>query len=133
MTSPPAWLSARGEVGSATVWAAAWMLALMQVALLGLVVGAAVARQHRLDAAADLASLAAAAALRAGGTPCAAGSRTAGANHARLVRCRVDGRDVVVMVVDRLVLPFGIRLRISSTARAGPREASAEPVSPGDS
>ncbi|HET7172971.1 MAG TPA: Rv3654c family TadE-like protein [Nocardioidaceae bacterium] len=130
MTGARATLSAGGESGSATVWAAAWILALMQVALLGVVVGAAVARQHRLDAGADLASLAAAAALQAGGAPCVAGRRTAEANHATLVRCLVDGRDVVVVVVDRLELPFGIRLKIRSTARAGPGAASAEPVSP---
>jgi secretion/DNA translocation related TadE-like protein len=106
--------------GIATVWAMAWMMVLATFAGIGGLLGMAAARQHQVDAAADLAALSAAARLQHGGDACAAAQHVAVANRADLTRCRVAGGDVVVAVSQRLFLPFGLHVQISGRARAGP-------------
>ena len=109
------------ESGIATVWATAWMLVFVLVGGVGLVLSVAEARQHQVDAAADLAALSAAARLQRPGEPCQAAADVATANHVVLVGCRVAAGDVVVSVRARVVLPFGLHPWVSSWARAGPR------------
>ncbi|MEJ7628890.1 MAG: Rv3654c family TadE-like protein [Nocardioidaceae bacterium] len=108
------------ESGLATVWATAWILALLLVAEVGLVLGFAQARQHQVDSAADLVSLSAATRLQHGGNPCQSAARAAAANHVALTICRATRGDVVVGVRARLDLPFGLHPWVSASSRAGP-------------
>ncbi|MGI8700428.1 MAG: Rv3654c family TadE-like protein [Nocardioidaceae bacterium] len=108
------------DSGIATTWAVCWMAVCLTVGWIALVLAAAVARQHSVDGAADLASLSAAARLQSGGDPCAAAARVAAANGVLLSRCHVDGEDVVVTVRELLRMPFGIRRWAEGQARAGP-------------
>lgn len=110
----------RGHDGIATVWATAWIGACLGVGWLALVVAAAVARQHHLDAAADLAALSGAARHQRGGDACGTAAEIASANGAALVRCRVDGDDVLVDVTTAVEFPFGMHADIGARARAGP-------------
>ena len=112
--------SAARDDGYATVWAVGWMLVLGLVAWAALLVAMAVARQHQLDGAADLAALSGAQALQRGQDGCAEASRVAAANNAGVTACDVVGEDVLLRVADRLELPFGLDLRIQIRARAGP-------------
>jgi hypothetical protein len=66
MTSRARAGSAARDDGYATVWAVGWMLVLGLVAWAALLVSIAVARQHHLDGAADLAALSGAQALQRG-------------------------------------------------------------------
>lgn len=109
-----------GADGLATIWAASWMLLLSTVAGVGLVLGFAVARQHQVEAAADLTALSAASRLQHGGDACATAGRVARANRVELHSCRVAGSDVLVVVRTRLDLPFGLSPVVSGAARAGP-------------
>jgi secretion/DNA translocation related TadE-like protein len=102
------------------VWAVAWVLVLVMVAGVGLVLGFAAARQHQVEAAADLVALSAAASLQRGLDPCSHAARVANANHVVLHRCRVSYDDVVIAVRAHLLLPFGLHPWISAHARAGP-------------
>lgn len=110
----------RGESGSATVWAAAWVLALLLVGEVGLVLGFAEARQHQVDAAADLASVSAAARMQRGDDPCESAARVAAANGVLLTDCKVQGGDVVVAVRSPVDLPFGLHPWVTASSRAGP-------------
>lgn len=110
---------ARGA-GIATVWAIGWMFACLAVGWLGIVSAMAVARQHHLDASADLASLSGASRLQHGGDACRAVAEVAAKNGVALTSCRVQRDDVVVVVESALELPAGQRLRLVATARAGP-------------
>lgn len=96
------------------------MLLCLVVALAGLALAMAVARQHQLNAAADLASVAAASQLQHGENACAVARRTVLENHAKIQSCEVRGEDVVVSVSDVLHLPFDLRARLVAEARAGP-------------
>lgn len=110
----------RRELGIATVWAAWWILA---CALIGAVVfmGAAIlARQHHLDGTADLVALSAASRLQHAGGACGVAADTATANEVGLATCRVEGRDVLVVVTDQIALPLGVGGELSAEARAGP-------------
>ncbi len=115
-------LSDRGrqEAGFATVWGLCWVVVCVCTTWLVLLAAMVVARQHRLDGAADLASLSGAARLQRGGDACALAERVARENHATLGRCRVERDDVVVEVRDDVELPFGFEGRLEATARAGP-------------
>ena len=108
------------EAGSATLFAVSCLgLLLVLGAALGVV--AALVRAHRVaQAAADLAALAAADAVGAGGDPCAAGAATAVANGARLTACRLDGRVVTVLVVAPGPHWLGQTADLGAEARAGP-------------
>lgn len=127
MTRPTEWRRERRptESGFATVWGLSWILVCLSIGWTCLVASAVVARQHHLDAAADLASLAGAARLQVGLDGCPAARQTADGNDVRLTQCRVDGDDVVVTVADSVVLPFGLAGRLVSTSRAGPVEVTA--------
>jgi len=59
---------------------------------------ASLVSRQRAEAAADLAALAAARTLVAGGAPCPAGHRVAAASGARLVGCTASGSAVTVVV-----------------------------------
>jgi secretion/DNA translocation related TadE-like protein len=110
----------RAEAGVATVWMLAWMALLLMVAAVVVLVAQVTARQHRLDAAADLAALAGAGHQQRGLDVCAAAGRSAAANGAVLRDCTVTGDDVVVVVTASLELPFGLRPTLQARARAGP-------------
>lgn len=116
----PPWPTHRDDTGIATMWAVCWMAVCLTVAWVALVVAAAVAQQHQVDGAADLASVSAAARLQRGGDACSAAARVAAANGVVLSRCLVDGEDVVVAVRELLRLPLGIRRWVEGEARAGP-------------
>ncbi|MGI8578408.1 MAG: Rv3654c family TadE-like protein [Nocardioidaceae bacterium] len=108
------------DAGVATVWAVGWMFTCLAVGWVSIIAAMAVARQHQLDASADLASLSGASHLQHGHDACQAVARTAAANQVALTECRVQGEDVFVVVESTLKLPAGQRLRLVATARAGP-------------
>lgn len=110
----------RADDGSATLLAVAMLGVLVLVgAALG-VVAALVVAHREAQSAADLAALAGAAALADGGDACGRGGVVAGLNDARLVDCRVEGRDVRVRV--QVVGPrwLGQHADLEAEARAGP-------------
>ena len=109
-----------GERGAATVLAVSFLGVLVLVgAALG-VVGAMVVAHRSAQSAADLAALAAAGALADGGDACAAASRLAGANGARLDSCAVSVREVTVQVTVPGPRWLGQPHDLSAQARAGP-------------
>ena len=110
----------RDEAGYATVWSVIWMGGLLAATGLVLFVVGGVARQHHLDGSADLVAVSAATALNEGSDACLTASRIAAANHVLLGSCRVDQRDVIVLVTDRLDLPLELHLELAGRARAGP-------------
>ncbi|MFD4181258.1 Rv3654c family TadE-like protein [Rhodococcus sp. NPDC058514] len=111
----------RDDRGSATVLACWAMLALIAVAALVIHLGSAVSARHRAQSAADLAALAAAAALEHGGeAACASAATIAGRMRASVRDCRVEGWDVVVTVGVRLPLPAVVGGDAVAAARAGP-------------
>lgn len=114
----------RSERGVATVWGLGWVLVCLSVGWISLLASGVVASQHHLDAAADLASLAAAARSQVGGDGCAAAREVAAGNGVQVVACADEGGDVIVTTKDTVALPFGLDGRLFSTARAGPAEVS---------
>ncbi len=110
----------RQDRGSATVLVVAFAGVLLLIgSALGVV--ATMVHRHRLaQSAADLAALAGAIEVRAGGDGCGAAERVAGANEAVLVACRVVGREVTVAV--RVPGPrwLGQSHDLGARARAGP-------------
>lgn len=110
----------RGEHGSASVLVVGAVGAVVLVLGAVLVVVSAVRDVHRVQAAADLAALAAAGETSSGGRPdCWAATTVAEANGARLTRCSLepDGSVVVRTAVHRR-WPRGWRLPRTITARA---------------
>ncbi|WSP72871.1 flp pilus-assembly TadE/G-like family protein [Streptomyces sp. NBC_01236] len=109
--------------GSATVWTAGAIAVLCVVFGAVLAMGQAVVVRHRAAGAADLAALAAADHWTDGATAaCAEADRVARAQHARLVRCAVEGEiSDVTAASGRGPLAAEVR------SRAGP----AGPVEPG--
>ena len=106
----------RDEHGSATLVAVAMMAVLMAVTVGGFYVGSAVISRHRAQAAADLAALAAAARLPAGGdSACGQAAAIAKAMGVSVADCTVDELDVVVAVTAG---------RARAAARAGPADAA---------
>lgn len=110
----------RSDSGVATVWGLGWLVVCLSIGWICLLASAAVASQHHLDAAADLASLGGVARQQAGGDGCLSARRAAAANGVHLTACRLAGEDILVTVEDRVDLPFGLDGRLVSTARAGP-------------
>jgi secretion/DNA translocation related TadE-like protein len=102
--------------------AVAMMAVLIAVTVGGLYLGAAVIARHRAQAAADLASLAAAGRL-ANGTEaaCAHADVVARSMHTTVTRCVVDELDVVITVDAPVTLGFWGPAR--AAARAGPVDA----------
>lgn len=110
----------RGDRGSATVPAMAFLGVLL---LLGAALGAvaALVLAHRsAQAAADLSALAAAGAVADGGDGCAAAAAVAAANGARLTRCLLDGREARVTVSVAGPRWRGLDADPEAEARAGP-------------
>ena len=93
---------------------------LVTVTLLVAVLGGVVADQRRVEAAADLAALAAGGAVQAGRDGCAAARETAGRNGGSLRRCALDGDVATVEVGRDSRLVLGRRLALVGRARAGP-------------
>jgi secretion/DNA translocation related TadE-like protein len=114
----------RDESGAATIWAVWSIVVVLSLGCVAMTVALATARQHRLDAAADLSAVSAAADLARGASPCPTAERVAAANGVALLACTVDGVDVVVSVTDRLRLPLGLVEHLVSRARAGPESPS---------
>lgn len=111
-----------GDRGGATVFAVACAGVLL---LLGAALGvvAAIVVAHRTaQGAADLAALAAAGVIGAGGAgdPCARAVQVASANGARLTACTVAGRDVGVVVEVDGPRWLGQRADLRARSRAGP-------------
>jgi secretion/DNA translocation related TadE-like protein len=104
----------------AVVWSIFWMFACIMVGGLAAVGALAEARQHAVDASADLVSLSAAAGLQHGHDACEMAATVAAANSVTLARCSIEGSDVVVEVRTRLDLPFGLHPDVYARARAGP-------------
>lgn len=111
------------EQGSASVTACCGLAALIVLTVLVVHVGAVVVARHRVQAAADLAALAAAAELGSGADAgCAAAESLGHRMNVRVDRCEVSGWDVVITAEQKVpVGPFGER-SIRAIARAGPVE-----------
>jgi secretion/DNA translocation related TadE-like protein len=75
---------------------------------------------HRAGAAADLAALAAAHAVREGSDGCAAAVRVARANSGRVAACVLDGLEAQVTVEVRTRPMVGLVWSVPASARAGP-------------
>lgn len=116
----PVWRRLGAGDGFATVVAAAAMAALLVLTVLVVDLGAATTARHRAQSAADLAALAAAADALDSSSACAAASRIAAANTARLEQCVVGDLEVRV----RTSVEVGLGLLGARTAyaaaRAGP-------------
>lgn len=105
--------------GAATVFAALLVAALLTITLGGLAVGSVVLARHRAQAAADLAALAAAHGVPAGGqAACRRAHNVAEAMRVKLRSCHVAGLDVTV----RVSVDTGLRMlaQAEAAARAGP-------------
>jgi secretion/DNA translocation related TadE-like protein len=109
-----------GERGSATIWGIGWMAVCASLAAVVTCAALCTAKQHAVDGAADLAAVAAAAAIQGGQDGCAAAAVTASANRVELVGCTVDGDRVEVRTSSRARLPFGLSLSMRGRSRAGP-------------
>jgi secretion/DNA translocation related TadE-like protein len=105
--------------------AAVAIAVLITVTCAALYVGAAVIARHRAQAAADLASLAAAGRMPAGaGAACVTASHIATAMDTALTDCTVHGLDVLVTVDARVALGAWRVGPARAVARAGPADQS---------
>lgn len=108
------------DEGSVTVLTAFAAAAVLALAVAVLLVARATVASHTARAAADLSALAGAHALRVGQDPCATAGGVAEANLAVVIRCTVDGPDVVIRADVPVELGMiGVR-QASAVARAGP-------------
>ncbi|ERJ43492.1 MULTISPECIES: Rv3654c family TadE-like protein [Corynebacterium] len=106
---------ARDDDGYATVAAIGIILAIAAVALALVGVASHVVARHQAQLAADMAAVAAAEGLSRGDLPCPVAQRIAGLNHASVVSCRTDNRDVLLEVT------AGVSVTSAhAKARAGP-------------
>lgn len=107
--------------GSATIWAAGGIAALLIIVGLVVAIGAAAITRHLASGAADLAALAAAAYAAEGeGPACARAGWVAQQMHTRLSTCRLNGWDAEVEITAQppdMLLGFG---SATAHARAGP-------------
>jgi secretion/DNA translocation related TadE-like protein len=112
---------AQDERGSASIIAVAMIGVLIMLTTAFMYLGSAVAARHRAQSAADLAALSAAGRLPLGGdAACAYASAIAKAMRSAVVRCDVDGLDVVVTIDVAVELGrFGAGAA-RGIARAGP-------------
>jgi len=107
--------------GSATVWSATAMAALIAVVGVVLHLGAAVGARHRAEAAADLGALAAAAhAVEGSEVACAKAAVVTAGMSVVLASCRLDGWDAVVEVDAAGPAPIAALGTAHGRARAGP-------------
>ena len=110
----------RGELGSSTVLAVFFVGLLTSVALgVGAVAGLVVGHRQ-VEAAADLAALAGAAAQQRGDEACAAASAIARRNHASMETCEVVDDIVTVVVSARAKTLLHATVDLRARARAGP-------------
>lgn len=119
----------RDERGSASLMVIALAAVVLMLGVAGAFVTAMVAAHRQGQAAADLAALAGAAALRDGGDPCAVAGGIAGENGATLTECWTSGSDVLVQVGLDGPAFAGHGWRLTGRARAGPAAAEGQ-VSP---
>ncbi|UQV57998.1 flp pilus-assembly TadE/G-like family protein [Corynebacterium pseudodiphtheriticum] len=106
---------ARDDDGYATVAAIGIILAIAAVALALVGVASHVVARHQAQLAADMAAVAAAEGLSQGDLPCPVAQRIAGLNHASVVSCRIDNRDVLLEVTAGVSVT-----NAHAKARAGP-------------
>jgi secretion/DNA translocation related TadE-like protein len=107
--------------GVATVVAVGALAGLIVVTAVAVSLGGAVSTRHRLEAAADLAALAAAAhAVQGTEAGCGAARRVTEGMAARLIACRLADWDVEVEVSAGASLPFVAPVAAHAYARAGP-------------
>ena len=114
---------ARGERGSATTMATPFFGILLLAAVLLSFQGGVLVAQRKVQAAADLAALAGAAAAQGGEDGCAAAEAVAVRNDARLSACRLAGpgrQEVLVSVTRDGPALWGRDVRVHASARAGP-------------
>ena len=109
-----------GQHGSAAVLAVGLVGVLVAVTALVAALGGMVVDQRRVEAAADLAALAGAAAAQRGDDGCAAARSVARLNGGRVARCSRVGSVVEVRVVRSGRQVLGRTFTAGSTARAGP-------------
>jgi secretion/DNA translocation related TadE-like protein len=118
--------------GVATVWAAMAVAVLMAMAGFGVDLGAAVVARHRVEAAADLAALAAAAhAVDGQPVACAHGDRVAKAMAVWLSSCRVVGQEVFVELEVHATIPLVTGGDVRGRAHAGPVTSGPVAMKPG--
>ncbi|WBB57391.1 Rv3654c family TadE-like protein [Verrucosispora sp. WMMD573] len=110
-----------GERGGATICLLGVGLLFVVAGLLGAGVGAARVARQQARVAADLGALAGAArVLQDEPVACARAAELVAANAARLVRCQIDGLDVLV-TTEVIVSPLpGMTRAARATSRAGP-------------
>jgi len=110
-----------GDAGVASVLACLALTGLIVMTSVVAYVGVAAAARHRVQAAADLAALAAAGALVEGAEAgCAGADALVRRMNSRMRDCDVAGWDVLVTVEQEMPLgPFGVR-SVRAVARAGP-------------
>lgn len=108
------------DEGYMSVMTAFVVAALLAVTMVVLLVGRATVAAHSARAAADLAALAGAHALRTGEDPCAVAAGVAMANRAVVGACTVDAYDVVIRAEVRVELGIAGSRVASAVARAGP-------------
>lgn len=118
----------RDQRGAAVVVGIGLVAVLVFVAAVSVATVAIVLAHRRAQVAADLASLAGAAALQRGADPCAAAAGIAGRHDADVTRCLVDGQSVVVATSVTLLPALG-GAEVPARARAGP-QAVATPAAP---
>ena len=107
--------------GSATVWAAAAVAAVLVIAVAGMHLGGVLLARHRAESAADLAALAAAGRSAAGPqVACARARELAERMSAEVVSCRLEGWDVLVETQVRPAGPLAGFGSATARARAGP-------------
>jgi secretion/DNA translocation related TadE-like protein len=108
----------RGDRGTATVWAAGAIAALLAVAGLLFALGSVIVTRHRASDAADLAALAAAGQADHGTESACGRARTVVEQMAtRLVSCHFEQWDALVEVVAEVPGGLGVT---TAHARAGP-------------
>jgi secretion/DNA translocation related TadE-like protein len=124
----------RRDRGSGTIYALVVAAVVATVALAAAAVGGAVIARHRAMSAADLAALAGADVLAAGGgDPCGAAAHIAARHQVDLLSCSTAGLvvDVTVGVAVRGALGFGLMAEMRSRAGPGGEEDRAGLPSPG--
>jgi secretion/DNA translocation related TadE-like protein len=119
-------VSRRDERGAATLLVLVMVGVLATMAVAGAVIGGILVGQRRASSAADLAALAGAEALRAGGGSVVAGSaacddarHVATMNGAQLRSCRASGAEVELEVVVEVRSAWGRTWAVPGRARAG--------------
>jgi secretion/DNA translocation related TadE-like protein len=116
-------MTGQRERGSATVWAAGAIAAILLIVGVIVEIGSAEVTRHRADSAADLAALAAAGHATSGQElACSRARWVADRMRVELTACRLVGWDAEVEIAARppdLLLGFG---SATARARAGPLE-----------